>query len=237
MWIIAAGLSWSCLRGRLVGGFGVAVVGLAHIAGATLAITVLVAANAALVVELGRRVRRRRCALRRRVGLPELAEALGREAAAHHDVAGSIAAAAALCPGLEAELTQVSDRLVKGAPVSIAMELLDVGDAEVSVLTAAIELSIMYPASAQLVCVDAARSLRERRLRRRDVATQAAQARASAAVMVALPWLAVGLGVLFGDRGALVNAATAPVLLAGSACSLAGALWSLALVERIEGLQ
>lgn len=237
MWIIVVGLSWSCLRGRLAGGVVVALVGLADLAGAPRAVTVLVALNAASVVALGRRVGRRRSALRRRVGLPELAEALGREAAAQHDVARAIASAAGLCPGLEAELTQVSDRLVKGAPVSIAMELLDVGDAEVSVLTAAIELSIMYPASAQLVCVDAARSLRERRLRRRDVATQAAQARASASVMVALPWLAVVLGVLFGDQGALVNTATAPVLLAGSACSLAGALWSLALVERIEGLQ
>ncbi|MCP3936264.1 MAG: hypothetical protein GY708_12935 [Actinomycetia bacterium] len=170
-------------------------------------------------------------------GLPELADEAARRMGAGQQLTHALAARAQLVPGIRGELESVLRGLELGLPYVDALgPLRSHSEVDVRFLGASIELAADRVSDAEPTFAAAARTLRERRLRRGEISAQAAQATASALALAVLPWGAAVLGGFGGDglSALWTSVNIRSTTLSGVALSLVGTLWSLHLIKMVE---
>ena len=182
--------------------------------------------------------RRRRSASR---NLPELAEALAAHYATHANMASAMIDSSFLVDShLRPSFESAASELTMGLPVATALSqwrLHAPHHHEMSVLLAAVELSVTHGTALPLR--HAVASLRLRRLRREDLAAQVAQARSSALVIGASPWVVLAIAAGFDPSyGPTLTSTTLGrwCLLGAAALSVLG-LAAMRLAIRSTGLE
>jgi len=233
IWLVAATAIWAWWRRSWS---ALLVVGVATVVGSA-TVTVAVA-NAAILLALTKSRLVARGQRQNRLGLPEFAEAVAWRSRTDAELGEAIDGAADLAVGLKPALTSVASRMQSGVSASSAVAALPRTDPEVALLSAAIELAYGTRIETERIFTDAAQSLRQRRLRRHDIASQAAQGRASATAMFVLPWIAVGVDLaISGASNVWSDPGLRLLMMVALNLSLLGALWSLALVSKVEALR
>jgi len=233
IWLVAATAIWAWWRRSWS---VLLVVGVATVVGS--ATITLAAANGAILCALIKGRLQARVQRKNRIGLPEFAEAVAWRSRTDVDLGEAIDDAAELAVGLKLALVSVASRIQSGVSASAAVAALPRTDPEVALLGAAIELAYGTRIETERIFTDAAQSLRQRRLRRHDIASQAAQGRASATAMFVLPWIAVGVDfIVSGASDVWSDPGLRLLTMVAVSLSLLGAHWSLALVNKVEALR
>ena len=145
---------------------------------------------------------RERRTRREKANLPELSDAMATSLAGGSSVAEALDSARHLAGArLGASMDSMANALRHGVPPRDVMSGWRSGradhDHETLLLLAAIEVGAAHPSQRGRALMDAADSLRLRRLRREDLTAQAAQARASAVVVTWSPWAVLLVAAAF----------------------------------------
>jgi len=190
--------------------------------------SLLVTLGAAMNLEVARERRRAKTSSQ----LPELADEIGVALSSRNDLALALVRGRRFVSSPDLEpFDRAVAALERGAPrepVLMAWAESQAG-AEWSMVIAAVVLAVATASPRPLR--DVALLLRVRRLRREDVVTQVAQAKASAVVVSCAPWVVLALTALV-DPGYIVGLATSGV---GRACVLAAATLTLVGASGMRG--